>query len=679
MLNLINKIKINTKNQLLSFIHLLCITFFFICITTLIVDLFRIIFVNSFSEEVVEINEYISLFVRALSIDLHSGVEYALPIIILGGILIIFNKNKELNSLIPYLISIITLYCAFACIANFYFFKTFNNIIDTFFFNFFTEDKIALIKTIYYDYPLIQFSLVLLVLSFISLIFYKFIYKFIINYIRFSSYKSIISILAILLLCLEFSYNGGISFHKLTSARPRSVSFSNISNNRIINASLSNPMTLISWRFNEYMTAKRMKITPVNDEELMSILNDFKIKYNIENPLSSLIKTTSYNEYLDNNKPNIVIVYEESFSEHLSKLSDLKNNFDTLGSLNEFKENNYYFNNLISEENSTLYSLLRFSFHFTHHDVSSSAFALKGKYDTFFLKPYKDKGYKLVFITASDCGWGNVDKFFKANGVDEFICASDILQTNKNAKIYTWGVQDQYLFDSAINILDEAVATSQPVAIFILTTLNHPPYDLTKDLTNDLNDNINYSKKYDKNLFSNYDLETFIKQIKTFKYAADSLGDFINYVKSSKKLKDSTVIAFTGDHNARISYNKNSDALLSKSVATGIYIPEVIIDHGKQITYDANRISSNKDILPTLYENTISQGQYIKLGCNILSSESSCPFDFAYNVKLTVDNKGNSSLESTDDNRAKFYYKRYSDLLQWLFNKQMNEAFHNNQ
>src|SRR5574344_45567 len=148
MLNLINKIKINTKNQLLSFIHLLCITFFFICITTLIVDLFRIIFVNSFSEEVVEINEYISLFVRALSIDLHSGVEYALPIIILGGILIIFNKNKELNSLIPYLISIITLYCAFACIANFYFFKTFTYIIDTLLYDLYKGHKNALITSI---------------------------------------------------------------------------------------------------------------------------------------------------------------------------------------------------------------------------------------------------------------------------------------------------------------------------------------------------------------------------------------------------------------------------------------------------------------------------------------------------------------------------------------------------
>ena len=68
----------------------------------------------------------------------------------------------------------------------------------------------------------------------------------------------------------------------------------------------------------------------------------------------------------------------------------------------------------------------------------------------------------------------------------------------------------------------------------------------------------------------------------------------------------------------------------------------------------------------TLYENTLSRASYIKLGCNLLTKED-CPFNFAYNKKVSIDNDFKTTLEP-DNQVINRKSQNYTKLVNWLFN-----------
>ncbi|WP_458576302.1 sulfatase-like hydrolase/transferase [Aliamphritea spongicola] len=92
-------------------------------------------------------------------------------------------------------------------------------------------------------------------------------------------------------------------------------------------------------------------------------------------------------------------------------------------------------------------------------------------------------------------------------------------------------------------MLDES---DQPLFINILTVSNHPPYFTPDSYTPGP---VDVSAEYQARAGGGeIELDNILK---TFQYAADSLGRFIGDVKASDKLADNTVIAATGDHQMR--------------------------------------------------------------------------------------------------------------------------------
>ena len=638
-------------------IYLLLFFFVLSCI-------YRCIFISIYSVQPIEYQDLFNLLLRVIPLDFHSITEFLFPIKLLLSITSFVVKEGIANFLAKTFLVLLFIYAIFSFVANIYYYKTFNSIIDIFFFNFLDEDGKALTKTVLSDYPVIKFTIFLTIATFV---YYKFLNLLlkrteIIN--KCSFFQSII-LLPVLMLAFIFSYNGQIGFNKLPNARPRSAVFSSVSSNKVINDSISNPMTLITWMRKEYHDSNKLKTHDIDYRELKELCDYFMLKYDPKNPLSSFTAETKHNEYLEQNKPNVVVVYEESFSGHFA-LFDNKNNFDLLGGLRQSLNNDFYFKNFICEENSTHESVVKFTLKFPNKQICNHRKLANLAYDTFFFKPYKDAGYKTVFIFGSDVKWGNLDKIFKANGMDELYGGSDIKELYPEAKTYTWGIADEYVLNFAKNRLEKANRCNENVAIFVLTTINHTPYDFPREKYSKDFNKLTWPKALFKEIYNLTEDET-KRHIETFKYASMSLGNFISDIKQSTTLADNTVIAYTGDHNTRISYcNDPKFAIKSKNVVTAIYLPKKLQDNIPNLSYNKNTVCSNKDLMVTLYENTLSRASYIKLGCNLLTKED-CPFNFAYNKKVSIDNDFKTTLEP-DNQVINRKSQNYTKLVNWLFN-----------
>ena len=84
--------------------------------------------------------------------------------------------------------------------------------------------------------------------------------------------------------------------------------------------------------------------------------------------------------------------------------------------------------------------------------------------------PLKELGYKVDFWYGGSEGWDNIPKLALAQDFDNFYGFSSL-----NAKRQTiWGAKDEYLF----NAIEKHLEGEPPTVHLIMTTTNHPPYNL---------------------------------------------------------------------------------------------------------------------------------------------------------------------------------------------------------
>lgn len=90
-------------------------------------------------------------------------------------------------------------------------------------------------------------------------------------------------------------------------------------------------------------------------------------------------------------------------------------------------------------------------------------------YITSMAAPFKELGYKVDFWYGGMPSWDSIAKMSLAQGFDEFYGYPDF-----NApKQTTWGTKDENLFNALLAHLGE-----QPTVHLVMTTTNHPPYNL---------------------------------------------------------------------------------------------------------------------------------------------------------------------------------------------------------
>lgn len=228
-------------------------------------------------------------------------------------------------------------------------------------------------------------------------------------------------------------------------------------------------------------------------------------------------------------------------------------------------------------------------------------------------KVIKDAGYQTLFVTSARSGWRDLNRVLAVQGFDEVVDANNLKESYPDANLGIWGVWDSYVF----KYLDKRLAAQpkdKPLFVFVLTSTNHPPYDLPADY---------HRVPRDMSLWKGEtSSDTLLLNLDTYHYAADLLGGFVQSVQSGT-LKSNTIVAATGDHNVRSfgMYAEPARRYLQRQV------PFVIWGEGLQCGQQQALPASHRDMFNTLLPLIGVNGPYVNAGRNLLRTPQATPMD----------------------------------------------------
>ena len=228
-------------------------------------------------------------------------------------------------------------------------------------------------------------------------------------------------------------------------------------------------------------------------------------------------------------------------------------------------------------------------------------------------KVINDAGYQTLFVTSARSGWRDLNRVLAVQGFDEVVDANNLKESYPDANLGIWGVWDSYVF----KYLDKRLAAQpkdKPLFVFVLTSTNHPPYDLPADY---------HRVPRDMSLWKGEtSSDTLLLNLDTYHYAADLLGGFVQSVQSGP-LKTNTIVAATGDHNVRSfgMYAEPARRYLQRQV------PFVIWGEGLQCGPQQALPASHRDMFNTLLPLIGVNGPYVNAGRNLLRTPQATPMD----------------------------------------------------
>ena len=204
-------------------------------------------------------------------------------------------------------------------------------------------------------------------------------------------------------------------------------------------------------------------------------------------------------------------------------------------------------------------------------------------YITSMAAPFKELGYKVDFWYGGMPSWDSIAKMALAQGFDNFYGYPDF-----NApKQTTWGTKDENLFTALQNHLDG----EPPTVHLIMTTTNHPPYNL--DLSAE-GFNVNATVETLKKFPNIDDVNQLATELGHYWYMDEVIARFVH--ETSARYPESLFVV-TGDHAIRCDPSTHPTIFEHQSV------PFVLFGNGvtKNIL-PPDAVGDHISIVPTLLE-----------------------------------------------------------------------------
>lgn len=622
------------------------------------------------------LNDISSLFFKGLLFDIKT-TSIVLSIFILIAIICLSHQHtiNKFSRIQPYLLAITLTLLSILSICNIFFYATFGHPFDVFTFSFMDEDSIAILKTLWSDYPIIRSSIAFIAIAYIFIKLFQYLHAYLWKKIKPNDTKLSIKISSIITLILLIT----LGIRGSLGTFPLRQSSAQISPWATLNNLVPNAITALSWGWTEYRNGSHFH--EVSDTDGIKLFSQMLGKTVSNANLDILQAQTPINQVAEHNKPNVVLAVMESLGNHMMQLDNPQR--DLLGALRPHFEHDWVFRRFVSEGNGTSDSLHRLFIRSPFNNISQSP-AKNKNFPSNMFAPYLAQGYHIIYITGGNGAWRGFDAFSKHLGVHEFIDETALRKHYPQARLNTWGVADEYMFRYAAERLEQAQHEHQPIFIFMMSVTNHPPYQLPETSQRQ---NFPFNNE-ELNRFSALGNRTQINEVfNTYRYANDQLGQFISHAKEL----GNTFVAATGDHNLRgISYPKAEDMILGHSVPFYLYVPQA---YRNNAVYQPERVGSHKDIMPTLYNLSLSQQNYFKTGCNLtavdISNDTWCGYGYNHEVLILPsggmdfqnkqfhawDNINKLTLETqtsaipTHDVAAAQRGQNYNAFLDWLINR----------
>jgi phosphoglycerol transferase MdoB-like AlkP superfamily enzyme len=205
-----------------------------------------------------------------------------------------------------------------------------------------------------------------------------------------------------------------------------------------------------------------------------------------------------------------------------------------------------------------------------------------------------------------------MDKFIPRQYFDHVEGHANLEYHIENTSSSDWGAYDEFLFERVFQILNDNM--EQPQFVFCLTTSNHPPYTFPNTY-NPLPVIIPKHLQYAHTSGQGFTK----KHLLAYQYANDCLGIFIKRLQNSP-LAENTIVAVTGDHNARAVFDYPDMHPIDKYA-----VPFILKKKKKYIErigeYDTDCFASHKDVFPTIYHLALSDVSYVKSGVNLFNKQ----------------------------------------------------------
>lgn len=504
---------------------------------------------------------------------------------------------------------VVTLLCI-----DFGFYSYFQNHMNILMFGIFEDDTQALFSTIAENYPVVWVAIgFILIYVFIYFLTKRIIEKNLFGF-YFNKTKIYIKIMVVLcFLAVNFMLARG-SF----GIFPLGVDNAEISANTFINkVAINGIYTLqaaIEARSKEH-DRDYIKQMGYSKNDMAQAFADF-LNVNVSEidktkPENSLFKTTKYNKDIEEIKPNVVFIMMESFGTDLM-LHYNSSEFNVLGELKKHLDEDIAFYRFIPANMGTIGSLESAITNIARLPLSHFLCQSKYAYNKYFYTgpiPYKNSGYETAFMYGGNTGWRNCTSYMPNVGFDKVIGEGSM---PKEYERNQWGVFDEYLFDYIFKYLDE---NENRKFVYVMTTSNHPPYSLPNK----------YEKPYPLEITGQLqkditgDMTIAKMRFAAYQYSCQKAGEFLTKLKNSK-YADNTIVAITGDHNFWSTFNYSAQRVLDKmSVPFYLYVPEKLKPNKK---VDTAVVGSHTDILPTLYNLSLSNTSYWATGTDLLSDEA---------------------------------------------------------
>jgi phosphoglycerol transferase MdoB-like AlkP superfamily enzyme len=300
-------------------------------------------------------------------------------------------------------------------------------------------------------------------------------------------------------------------------------------------------------------------------------------------------------------KKNLLFFLMESWSAEPMLYQAPK--FDVLGRMEPTLKNACHFSNFDSAQGGTHPSLEAILFStpitpLTQGDVGRRPIPWA------IPKVVKEAGYQTLFVSSVRSGWRDLNRVLLAQGFDEVVDANTLKVQYPEATLGIWGVWDSYVFKYLEKRL-AAQPADKPLFVFVLTSTNHPPYDLPADYQRVPRDMALWKGETTS--------DTLLPNLDSYHYAADLLGAFVQGVQTGPQHAN-TLIAATGDHNVRSFgvYADPSRRYLMRQVPFVIWGDA--LNCGNQQTLPA----SHRDMFNTLLPLAGIDGPYVNMGRNLL-------------------------------------------------------------
>lgn len=347
------------------------------------------------------------------------------------------------------------------------------------------------------------------------------------------------------------------------------------------------------------------KISGVEADNIQASAEFISARKNLESKnLADYLEKTASGARID--KPaHIFIILGETFMQWpmLGKYSNL-GVADGIKSL-AAEENAYYSRNFLPTSDFTSGSICGFVTGLP--DLKTHTNYLPKTYEEIYISAmapiFQELGYRVDFWYSGAPSWDNIAKMSVAQGFDNFYG-----YPNLNAPKQTvWGAKDEYLFAA----LENHLAEEPPTVHLIMTTTNHPPYNL-----NLAHEGFDFEKTLAevRRLPNVPDAKTLTIALGHYWYMDKTVTSFVRRV--SEKFPGSLFV-ITGDHAVRCDPNTHPTIFEHQSVPFVLYGAGI----DKNIL-PPDVVGEHISIVPTLVELIAPEGfKYHSLAPSLFDSD----------------------------------------------------------